>query len=290
MPLLQVFQDLPFLFLAAIGILGLLVGSFLNVVIYRLPVMLERGWRQECLEFLGQPKEEAPERFDLIQPASTCPHCGHQIRPWENIPVISYLLQKGRCTQCRASISFRYPLIELLTAVLSLVVAWHFGVSVQTLWALVLTWTLIALSIIDIDHQLLPDAITLPVLWLGLFLSLFHLFTDPRSAIIGAIAGYLVLWTVYQLFKLLTGKEGMGFGDFKLLALFGAWLGWQKLPMIILLSSLVGAILGIAMILIQGRDRQTPIPFGPYLAIAGWIALLWGDTLNQLYLNLSGIS
>ncbi len=289
MPLVQVFQDSPLFFLSTLGILGLLVGSFLNVVIYRLPVMLERNWRRECLEFLGQPEEEKPSRFDLIQPASTCPHCGHQIRAWENIPVISFLLQKGRCTRCGASISIRYPLVELLTALLSVAVAWHFGVTMQTLWALVLTWTLIALSFIDIDHQLLPDAITLPILWLGLFLSLFHLFTDPESAIIGAIAGYLSLWMVYQLFKLLTGKEGMGFGDFKLLALFGAWLGWQMLPMIILLSSLVGALLGITMILIQGRDRHSPIPFGPYLAIAGWIALLWGDTLNQLYLNLTGI-
>ncbi len=289
MPLVEVFQDSPLFFLSTLGILGLLVGSFLNVVIHRLPVMLERNWRRECLEFLGQPTEEEPNRFDLIQPASTCPHCGHQIRAWENIPLLSFLLQKGRCTRCGTSISIRYPLVELLTALLSVAVAWHFGVTMQTLWALVLTWTLIALSFIDIDHQLLPDVITLPILWLGLFLSLFHLFTDPESAIIGAIAGYLVLWTVYQLFKLLTGKEGMGFGDFKLLALFGAWLGWQMLPMIILLSSLVGALLGITMILIQGRDRHSPIPFGPYLAIAGWIALLWGDPLNQLYLNLSGI-
>lgn len=282
-------SESPGLFIAIAGLAGLLVGSFLNVVILRLPRMLERSWRQECLEFLGQAEESPQERFDLIHPPSTCPQCGHSIRPWENIPVLSYLFLKGRCAHCKTPISLRYPLIELLTALLSVVVAWNFGFSVQALWALVLTWSLIALSFIDIDHQLLPDALTLPLLWLGMFLSLFNVFTDSHSAILGAIAGYLLLWAVYQLFKLVTGKEGMGFGDFKLLALFGAWLGWQALPMIILLSSLVGAVLGIAMILLQGREKHLPIPFGPYLAIAGWIALLWGERLNQWYLGQTGL-
>ncbi|HEB77175.1 MAG TPA: prepilin peptidase, partial [Methylothermaceae bacterium] len=222
-------------------------------------------------------------------PPSRCPHCGHHIRAWENIPILSWLWLRGRCSQCRAAISPRYPLIEGLTAVLSLAVAWRFGVSPQALWALVLTWSLIALSFIDYDHQLLPDILTLPLLWLGLLLSLFGIFTDPRSAIMGAAAGYLLLWGIYQLFRLITGKEGMGYGDFKLLALFGAWLGWQMLPLIILLSSLVGAVFGLALILLRGRDRELPIPFGPYLAIAGWIALLWGEQLNRWYLQLSGI-
>lgn len=276
-------------FLATVFVLGLMVGSFLNVVIYRLPVMMEREWKAQAREYTGQDgdaQEEAP--FSLSRPASRCPACDHKIRFYENIPVLSYLVLRGKCSSCKTRISLRYPLIELMTGILSVVIAWHFGFGWQTTAALLLTWALIALSMIDIDHQLLPDAITLPLLWLGLLLSLFPVFADTRDSLIGAIAGYLSLWTVYQLFKLVTGKEGMGYGDFKLLALLGAWMGWQALPMIVLLSSAVGAVLGGAMILIQGRDRAQPIPFGPYLAIAGWIALLWGDQITHAYLRWSG--
>ncbi len=283
-------NNAPF-FLATIFVLGLLIGSFLNVVIYRLPVMMEREWKAQAHEYLGKDEntgEEAP--FSLSRPASHCPSCDHKIRFYENIPVLSYLLLRGKCASCQSAISLRYPLIELLTGILSLAVAWHFGFGWQTAAALLLTWALIALSMIDIDHQLLPDSITLPFLWLGLLLSLFPIFADMRESLIGAIAGYLALWTVYQLFKLVTGKEGMGYGDFKLLALLGAWMGWQALPMIVLLSSAVGAVLGVAMILTQGRDRAQPIPFGPYLAIAGWIALLWGEQISHAYLRWSGMA
>jgi len=278
----------PYLFTAFIGIIGLMVGSFLNVVIYRLPIMLQRGWRVECLEYLQLPAETT-ESFNLSLPLSRCPHCQTPIKPYQNIPVISYLWLKGRCASCQQPISLRYPLVEALTAVVSMTVAWHFGYTPQTAFALALTWVLIALTFIDLDHQLLPDNLTLPVLWLGLLLNLFSLYTDIQASVIGAIAGYMVLWLVYQLFKLVTGKEGMGYGDFKLLALFGAWLGWHSLPLIILLSSLVGAIIGISLVIFVKRDRHIPIPFGPYLAIAGWIALLWGNEINQWYLHLVGL-
>jgi leader peptidase (prepilin peptidase)/N-methyltransferase len=251
--------------------------------------MMERDWQAQYQEYLGKsPAEDAP--LNLAQPASRCPHCNHKIRFYENIPLLSYLWLRGKCSSCQTSISARYPLVELLTGVLSAVIAWHFGFGLQAGAALLLTWALLALSMIDVDHQLLPDSITLPLLWLGLALSLFPVFTDMHSSLIGAIAGYLSLWTVYQLFKLLTGKEGMGFGDFKLLAALGAWMGWQALPVIVILSSAVGALLGGAMIAIQGRDRAQPIPFGPYLAIAGWIALLWGDRISDAYLRWSGIA
>lgn len=266
------------------ALLGLFVGSFLNVVIYRLPVMMQRGWDTQCRDLLEM--EEVPhESFNLVTPRSRCPHCKHQIGALENIPVLSYLLQRGRCKHCSAPISIRYPLIELFTALLTGIVAWKFGFGWPALFAIILTWVLVALSFIDIDHQLLPDDITLPFLWLGLGLSLFAVFTDMSSAIIGAMSGYLSLWLLYHVFKLITGKEGMGYGDFKLFALFGAWFGWQQLPMIILLSSLVGAVVGLAMILILGRDRQLPIPFGPYLAGAGWIAMIWGSDITHVYLN-----
>jgi len=281
--------DSPVLLSLFAGILGLLIGSFLNVVIYRLPVMMQRGWKQECQEFLELPITDYKDTFNLMLPPSHCPQCNVEIKVYQNIPVFSYLLLKGQCAHCHRTISARYPFIEALTGVLSAVVAYQLGGHIETLYALLLTWVLIALSGIDFDHQLLPDNITLSVLWLGLLLSLFHIFTDPVSSIIGAIAGYMVLWTIFQLFKLLTGKEGMGYGDFKLLALFGAWLGWQYLPLIILLSSLVGAIIGVSLILILGRDKNIPIPFGPYLAIAGWIALLWGDKINALYLSNVGL-
>ncbi|GAB6066808.1 A24 family peptidase [Methylothermus subterraneus] len=279
----------PAVFLSAAFILGLLVGSFLNVVLYRLPKMLERRWRRECLEILGQPPEPERERFDLIYPPSTCPRCGRRIRAVENIPILSYLWLKGRCAGCSARIPVRYPLVEGLTAILSALVAFKFGFCLKTLWALIFTWNLIALSGIDLDHQLLPDALTLPLLWLGLLSSLAGGFTDPASAILGAALGYGILWSVYQLFRLLTGKEGMGYGDFKLLAAAGAWLGWQMLPLILLLASLLGATIGLSLTLVLGRDKNTPLPFGPYLALAAWIALLWGQDLNRMYWQLSGI-
>lgn len=281
-------------FAALIGIIGLMVGSFLNVVIYRLPIMMHKNWRKECENYLELQESITTDTstnetsFNLILPLSHCPHCNVGIKPYQNIPVISYLFLKGRCGHCHTPISLRYPSIELLTAILSVAVAWHFGCTLQTLFALSLTWCLIALSFIDIDQQLLPDSITLPLLWLGLLLNVFHIFADAEHSIIGAIAGYLILWSVYHLFKLITGKEGMGYGDFKLLAVFGAWLGWQYLPLIILLSSLVGAIIGSSLIIFTHRNRHTPIPFGPYLATAGWIALLWGKQINQLYLGVVG--
>lgn len=289
MTLLDALQQ-PVMHVPAVFVLGLLVGSFLNVVILRLPVMLERDWQQQASEILGRPGEQpAPERFDLVHPGSHCPGCQRPIRPWENIPVISWLVLRGRCRGCGQRISVRYPLVELLTGLLSVAVALHFGWGTELAAALVLTWTLIALSGIDIDHHLLPDNITLPVLWLGLGIGLAGLFTTIEEAVIGAMAGYLSLWLVFHAFRLATGKEGMGYGDFKLLALLGAWLGWQALPVIILLSSLVGAAAGIAMIALLGRDRQLPIPFGPYLAAAGWLTLLWRDDIIAGYLQWSGL-
>lgn len=285
--MLDVFESASLAFQLAIGFLGLLVGSFLNVVIHRLPIMLERDWRRECRAFLGLDSEmaAADEPFNLAVPGSQCPHCGKAIGVMENIPLLSYLHLRGRCSGCQTPISPRYPAVELLTAVLSFAVAARFGPTVPMLAALVLTWTLVALSFIDIDQQLLPDAITLPVLWLGLWLSVFNIFTDSTSSIIGAVTGYLILWTIYQLFKRLTGKDGMGYGDFKLLALLGAWLGWNYLPLIVIVSSVLGALAGILMILLLRRDHRVPMPFGPYLAAAGWLALLWGDWLNALYLG-----
>lgn len=285
MAIIEFLQDSPATFYIFVTLIGLSVGSFLNVVIYRLPLMMEQDWRGQCRELLElQPVKE--ETFTLSKPASTCPHCQHKIRAWENIPVLSYLFLKGECSQCKHPISIQYPVIELLTAILSFVVAYYFGVSWQTLFALILTWSLIAMSVIDIHKQILPDNITLPVLWLGLIISLFNIFVPAETSIVGAVAGYLILWSVYQLFKLLTGKEGMGFGDFKLLALLGAWFGWQQLPLIIILSSAAGAVIGISLIIFQQRDRQIPIPFGPYLAIAGWISMLWGESLINWYLGL----
>lgn len=289
---LSMLLNIPILFSALTGVIGLLVGSFLNVVIYRLPIMMQRGWRKECTEYLqlhpeaNQPEEEP---FNLVFPLSRCPGCNTPIKPHQNIPVISYLFLKGKCATCGCRIAMRYPVIEALTAITSIIVAWHFGYTPQAVFALLLTWSLIALIFIDIDHQLLPDSITLPLLWLGMCLSLFNVFTDAHASIIGAVAGYIALWSVFHLFKLATGKEGMGYGDFKLLALFGAWLGWQYLPIIILLSSLVGAIIGVGMIIFVKHDRNVPIPFGPYLAVAGWLALLWGNELNQLYLTTAGL-
>lgn len=279
-------QQNTLFFLSSVFVLSLAIGSFLNVVIYRLPLILQRSWKTQCNELFELDDSEAEqEPFNLIVPRSRCPGCGHLITALENIPLISYLLQRGRCKHCNAKISVRYPVIELLTAVMSVIVAWKFGVSWQALFAILLTWALISLTFIDIDTQLLPDNITLPFLWLGILLNLNGTFSDIQSSIIGAVAGYLSLWSVYHLFKLATGKEGMGFGDFKLLALLGAWIGWQMLPLIIILSSVVGAVIGITMIAVRGHDRNIPIPFGPYLATAGWLALVWGEQMTQAYLN-----
>jgi len=308
--LVSIFTDSVGLFVGCAFALGLLVGSFLNVVIYRLPIMLDREWRAQAAALVQEGPDAAPVAavaavspaagppgdFNLLRPRSACPACGAAITALQNVPVLSWLVLRGRCAACRARISARYPGVELATAVLSAAVAWHFGVTPATACALLLTWALVALTGIDIDHQLLPDDITLPLLWAGLLAAILigphaglPLPVAPRDAILGAVAGYSSLWLVFQAFKLITGKEGMGYGDFKLYAALGAWLGWKVLPLVILLSAATGAILGIAMIALRGRDRAAPMPFGPYLAAAGWIAMLYGDTLIDGYLHLSGL-
>lgn len=287
--LLTILQQSPSLLTGLVFILGLLVGSFLNVVIYRLPVMMQNSWRSDCREYLQLPAEQPTDSFNLLWPGSRCPVCKTEIKAYQNIPVISYIFLRGKCAHCATSIPLRYPAIEAFSGLCSAIVAWQFGYGMPMLFALLLTWSLIALSFIDIDHQLLPDTITLPLLWLGLLLSLFSVYTDSHASIIGAAAGYLSLWSIYHLFKLLTGKEGMGYGDFKLLALLGAWIGWHYLPLIILLSSLVGAVIGMGMVLFRKHDASNPIPFGPYLAAAGWIALIWGNEINRLYLDSIGL-
>jgi leader peptidase (prepilin peptidase)/N-methyltransferase len=269
-------------------LIGLLVGSFLNVVIYRLPKMMQCDWREQAREILELPAGPETETFNLVLPNSQCPHCAHEIKPWENIPVISYLFLRGKCSSCRAPISLRYPLVELTCGLLSAYIAWHFGFTWQAGAMLLLTWGLLAMSLIDADHQLLPDSLVLPLLWLGLIANSFSVFTSLEDALWGAIAGYLSLWSVYWLFKLVTGKQGMGYGDFKLLAMLGAWGGWQVLPLTILLSSVVGAVLGLIMLRLRNAETSTPIPFGPYLAIAGWIALLWGEQITTSYLQIAG--
>ncbi|WP_210398184.1 prepilin peptidase [Motiliproteus sediminis] len=290
MPLIETLNNYPGLVLALALVFGLLVGSFLNVVIHRLPLMMQREWQSECraLLELDNGEQTASEPFNLAVPRSRCPHCGHRITALENIPVFSYLALRGKCSECQAPISIRYPLVELATGLLSALVVYQFGASLQSALLLPLIWGLIALTMIDFDHQLLPDSITLPLLWLGLVANAFGLFTDLHSALWGAVAGYMSLWSVYWLFKLVTGKEGMGYGDFKLLAALGAWMGWQMLPLIIILSSLVGAVLGIGLTLIRGRDSASPMPFGPFLAIAGLVALLWGPLLVERYFQLLG--
>lgn len=275
------------LLVALATLVGLCVGSFLNVVIHRLPRIMEQEWREQCAEICGNSASTAEPGLSLARPRSRCPHCGHKIGISENIPLVSYfLILKGKCSACGQPISLRYPLVELFTALASAFVVWHFGATVQAAGALLLVWALIALTAIDIDTQLLPDAITLPLLWLGLLFNLQGTYTDLSSAVIGAMAGYLVLWSVFWLFKLATGKDGMGYGDFKLLGALGAWLGWQMLPAIILLSSVVGAIVGIGLIVAARQGRNVPIPFGPYLAAAGVIALFWGKALTSSYLGL----
>jgi leader peptidase (prepilin peptidase)/N-methyltransferase len=297
------YSDSPLLFTGSVFLLGLMIGSFLNVVIYRLPIMLDREWRGQAAELTGlndaataSPPPPSPNRFTLATPRSACPACKAPITALQNIPVVSWLVLRGRCAACKAPISKRYPLVELATGLLSAWVAWHFGFGAAAACALLVTWTLIALTGIDIDHQLLPDSITLPLLWAGLLAAVLigaepgaALPVSPRDAIIGAAAGYLSLWLVFHAFRLVTGKEGMGYGDFKLFAALGAWLGWKLLPLVILLSAATGAVLGILMIVLRGRDRAAPMPFGPYLAAAGWLAMVYGDTLVDGYLRISGL-
>lgn len=295
MSLIQALQNQALTLAAVCGLLGLIVGSFLNVVIHRLPKMLERGWDAQAADLLEQrnlpdaAKQLRPAdagRYNLMTPASTCPHCAHKIRGYENIPIVSYMFLRGRCSSCKAPIGIRYPVVEAISGVAAAYVGWRFGWTLTMVGALVFVWSLIALTAIDIDTQLLPDDITLPLVWLGLLVNLNGGFTSLPSAVIGAVFGYVSLWAVYWLFKIATGKEGMGYGDFKLLAAIGAWLGWKMLPVVILLSSVVGAIVGIALIVFTRHGRNTPIPFGPYLAAAGLIGMFWGDTINRTYLQL----
>jgi leader peptidase (prepilin peptidase)/N-methyltransferase len=282
---LQLIEATPWLLITAATVFGLLVGSFLNVVIHRLPLMLEQGWRAECAELSGTPAPSA-ERYNLVVPRSRCPHCGHAIRAIENVPVLSYLALRGRCAECKAAISPRYPIVEALAGAIAGYIAWRYGATAAAAGAMLFAWTMIALAFIDLDTFYLPDNLTLPLLWTGLVFNIGATFTDLTSAVIGAAAGYLVLWAVFWAYKLATGKEGMGYGDFKLLAAIGAWLGWKMLPLVILLSSFVGAVVGIGLIVLARRGRNVPIPFGPYLALAGLIALFYGEQLNRQYLDL----
>ncbi len=292
---MSLFEQHLFLVASMAAIVGLLMGSFLNVVIYRLPMMLNNMWLQECSQFMhekqGSPllKPEATPFINLAWPNSHCPDCKHALGFLENIPVLSYILQKGQCKHCHKKIANRYPFVEILTAILTTITVATLGLNWLTWMALLLTWALIALSFIDLDHKILPDDLTLPFLWLGLIINCFFVFTTPVDAILGAVVGYLSFWSVYQLFKLITGKEGMGYGDFKLMALLGAWLGWQSIPLIIILSSVLGAIIGLTLIVFKGHDKSNPIPFGPYIALAGWIAMLWGDIIISKYFHYIGI-
>ena len=291
----------PIWFAGSVFLLGLMIGSFLNVVIYRLPIILERDWRSQATDLLHPSSDASPssaplERFTLSTPRSACPKCKAPITALQNVPVVSWLVLRGRCASCKAKISARYPVVELATGVLSAWVAWHFGFGASAACALLVTWALIALTGIDIDHQLLPDNITLPLMWAGLLAAVVvgpvagaALPVSPKDALIGASAGYISLWLVFHAFKLVTGKEGMGYGDFKLFAALGAWLGWKVLPMVIVLSAATGAVLGLLMIALQGRDRRAPMPFGPYLAAAGWLAMMYGDWLLNGYLRISGL-
>ncbi|MGE4355586.1 prepilin peptidase [Halothiobacillus sp.] len=284
------FNESPILWLSVALILGLLVGSFLNVVIYRLPVMLEQGWRRDCQELLEIAPSSNPEVYNLITPRSACPHCHAPIKAWQNIPIISWLWLRGKCAHCQHGISIQYPLIELTSGLLTLLAAWYFGVSETAVAAWFFSWILLAAAIIDLKTTLLPDNLTLPLMWLGILLALtgFGTTVTLENAVLGAMAGYLALWSIYWLFKLITGREGMGYGDFKLLAALGAWLGWQQLPMVLLLSAGVGAVVGIGMILFLKHDKRIPIPFGPYLAGAGLLAYYFGDTLFQMVFGMPG--
>lgn len=296
--LVELLHSSPLFFVILCGIAGLMVGSFLNVVIHRMPIMMEREWRAQCAGLNAdapsnnQSGQIQSARYNLIIPRSACPHCAHPIGMLENIPILSYLFLRGKCRNCGAPISIRYPIVETLSGILSAYAAWHFGYGMAAFAALLFVWILIALTFIDFDTQLLPDDLTLPLLWLGLIFNLPGLFnttgtfTDLTSAVIGAVIGYLTLWSVYWLFKLATGKDGMGYGDFKLLAAIGAWLGWQLLPLVILLSSVVGAVVGITLMIVLRQGRNVPLPFGPYLAGGGLIAMFWGQSLTQTYLKL----
>jgi len=289
--MLDLLNESPAVFIAVAFAFALVIGSFLNVVIYRLPIMMERDWRTQCAELAEMPEPNLPEgRFNLVVPRSRCPSCGAQITAWQNIPVLSYLVLGGRCDNCKDQISARYPTVEFVTALLIAIVAWRFGASWQGLMAMTLTLFLVPITIIDFDRCLIPDSLVFPLLWIGLAMSLWHpvagadvLFIEPHDAIVGAIAGYLSLWTFYWLFKLVTGKDGMGYGDFKLLAALGAWLGFQYLFTIVIMSAVVGAVFGIALIVFRGRDHQIPMPFGPFLAGAGWITMLWGDAIKGFF-------
>jgi leader peptidase (prepilin peptidase)/N-methyltransferase len=285
----ELLSQLPNSLLASIAtVFGLLVGSFLNVVIYRLPKQLKYEWSQQSYEWLNNEEYTEAKPNGIAYPASHCQHCKTPIKAWHNIPVISWLLLKGQCASCSKSISIRYPIVEALTGLLTYLVILKFGWSIQSIGALILTWSLVALTFIDFDEQLLPDNIVLPVLWLGLGLNAYSVYASPKDALLGAIAGYLALWIVFQIFKLLTKKDGMGFGDFKLLSLFGAWLGWQYLPQIILISSALGSVVGLALIITGKLSRDKPMAFGPYIALAGWLAFIWGDAVNNWYLGISG--
>ncbi len=293
--MLALLQQSQTALLISAGLLGLIVGSFLNVVIYRLPIMMERRWQAECASVTDDESNEVQPAgkpaFNLMVPGSACPSCDNTLSIWENIPVLSYLLQKGKCKHCASHISMQYPLVEILTAVLSIVAVWYFGYSWKSVAALVFTWSLVTLAIIDLKTQLLPDQITLPLIWLGLLINLNgNGFTSYQHSLLGAVFGYLTLWAIYHLFRLLTGKEGMGYGDFKLLAALGAWTGYTALPVTIILSSLTGAVIGILLIMTKQQNKGTPIPFGPFLAIAGVIAFYWGEQITDAYLSFSGIT
>ncbi|WP_420467127.1 prepilin peptidase [Panacagrimonas sp.] len=286
--MLELLQSSPAILTVFVVLLGLCVGSFLNVVAYRLPKMIEQDFAEACREQFGVPVDTGEPRVSLVRPGSACPACRTPIKPWHNLPILGWLVLRGRCAACRAPISIQYPAVELATSVLSAVCVWRFGYSLQLLPSLILTWSLIALTVTDLRTMYLPDNLTLPLLWLGLLLSIGPVFAEPVAAIAGAAAGYLMLWSIFWAFKLVTGKEGMGYGDFKLMGALGAWLGWQALPQIVLLSAVVGAAVGIALMAARKAEWSSRIPFGPYIAGAGWIALIWGETINTLYLGAAG--
>lgn len=290
MAIVEILSGNPLFYYCCAGFLGLMFGSFFNVIIYRLPRMMKAGWTQQCEELLELEVSRQPPEFSLVKPRSRCPHCQKPVRAMDNIPILSYLILGGRCRHCDARISWRYPFVEALTATMFVTIAWSFGFTYQALAGLILTGLLVPMIFIDIDEQILPDSITLAGIWMGLLFNAFGVLTDLQSAVFGAIAGYLSLWSVYWAFKMLTGKEGMGYGDFKLLAMLGAWLGWQMLPLIILLSASVGALCGITILALGDKARDTPIPFGPYLCLAGWVALLAGNEIVSAYLQFSGLS
>ena len=287
MELISILKENTSLFLVVVGFFSLLVGSFLNAAIYRIPIMLQHSWREECEELLGGEKEQSTlhekhAKFNLFVPRSQCPHCGHTITAIENIPVISYLFLRGKCSSCKTGISIQYPIIEAFTALLSVFIAWKFGFGWQSLAALVFTWTMITLALIDAKTMLLPDNLTLPLMWLGIAVNYQSLFIDLHSSVLGAIVGYMSLWSLYHIFRLITGKEGMGYGDFKILAAIGAWAGWQILPFTIFVASMLGAVIGIFMMIIQGKKESQPIPFGPWLALSGFVGFIWKEEVIQM--------